>query len=636
MHARRWRIAVPFIVVAAAALASYSNTFSVPFVLDDFPNIVLASRVHALALTPAALAEAAAAFPLGRWLAHVSFAANHALGGMDPVGYHAVNLAFHVAVAMLVLVMAREILARVGGLVPAAQRRAALVSALLFAVHPVHTQAVTYVVQRMTSMGAFFALLALVLWVRGRATSGRAAAACFVGWGASGFLAFSCKENFALLPVLTVLLEALLFPGIVHRLRRRWQVAASAAALLASMGALVAWRYADVFSIQSAAFQVSAGTRLLTQPRVLWLYLSLLAFPLPSRLHLDYAWTASTGLLSPPSTIAAVAGLAALITVAWAVRKRMPLLAFATAWFLVALALEQTVLPLHFVFEHRLYLPSLGWFVLAAWGLERSVSRVSGSGWLVAGPVLSALALATFVRNAEWNHPAGLYADPASQAPGHAGQLPSLGTELKERGDLDEAERAFRRALELEPGNASAFAGLASVLWDGGRKEEALELYRESLARHADIPEAWLEVTWMLVDVGRIDEAEATARRGLTAHPSFAPLRIPISACRERRGDLDGARRELEEAVRADPGLWVAWGELAQILLAEGRPADALSAAERCVSGAPADPLAHIDHGRAFAALGRIVEARAAYARALELDPADEDARRLLAAISAR
>jgi len=250
--------------------------------------------------------------------------------------------------------------------------------------------------------------------------------------------------------------------------------------------------------------------------------------------------------------------------------------------------------------------------------------------------VLSAPALATFVRNAEWNHPAGLYADPASQAPGHAGQLPSLGTELKERGDLDEAERAFRRALELEPGNASAFAGLASVLWDGGRKEEALELYRESLARHADIPEAWLEVTWMLVDVGRIDEAEATARRGLTAHPSFAPLRIPISACRERRGDLDGARRELEEAVRADPGLWVAWGELAQILLAEGRPADALSAAERCVSGAPADPLAHIDHGRAFAALGRIVEARAAYARALELDPADEDARRLLAAISAR
>ncbi len=214
MHARRWQIAAPFMVVAAAALASYSNTFSVPFVLDDFPNIVLASRVHALALTPAALAEAAAAFPLGRWLAHVSFAANHALGGMDPVGYHAVTLA---------------------------------------------------------------------------------------------------------------------------------------------------------------------------------------------------------------------------ITIAWAVRKRMPLLAFATAWFLVALALEQTVLPLHFVFEHRLYLPSLGWFVLVAWGLERSVSRVSGSGWLVAGLVLSALALATFVRNAEWNDPVRLYADSASQAPGHAGQLPSLGTELKER-----------------------------------------------------------------------------------------------------------------------------------------------------------------------------------------------------------
>jgi len=532
--------------------------------------------------------------------------------------------------------LTREILARVGGLAPAAQRRAALVAALLFAVHPAQTQAVTYVVQRMTCMGAFFALLALVLWVRGRATSGRARVAWFVGWGASGFFAFSCKETFALLPLLTVLLDALLFPGIVERVRRRWSIAASAAALLATMGGLVAWRYADTIAVQTTAFHVSASERLLTQPRVLWLYLTLLAFPLPSRLHLDYAWTASTGLLSPPSTIAALAGLVALVTVAWAVRRRMPLLAFATAWFLVALALEQTILPLHFVFEHRLYLPSLGWFVLVAWGLERSLSRVPGGGWLVAGPVLSALALATSIRNAEWNDPVRLYADPASQAPGHAGQLPSLGTELKERGDLDEAERAFRRALELEPGNATAFAGLASVLWNLGRKEEALQLYRESLARHTEIPEIWLEVTWMLVDAGRIDEAEETARRGLAAHPSFAPLRIPLSACRERRGDLDGARRELEQAVLADPGLWAAWGELAQILLAEGRPADALGAAERCVAGAPGDPLAHIDHGRALAALGRAGEARAAYARALDLDPADEDARRLLAAIEAR
>ncbi len=124
----------------------------------------------------------------------------------------------------------------------------------------------------------------------------------------------------------------------------------------------------------------------------------------------------------------------------------------------------------------------------------------------------------------------------------------------------------------MEPGNAKGFVGLASLLWDLGRKDEALDLYRKGLALHPGIPQAWLTVTWMLVDAGRIDEAEETARRGLTAHPNFAPLRIPISACSERRGDLDGARRELEEAVRADPRLWAAWGELAQILLTEGRP----------------------------------------------------------------
>src|SRR5512139_3022168 len=179
--------AAPAAAVVLAGVAAYWNSFDVPLQFDDLSNIVRAPSVHASELSLDQLARAARGFPLDRWLARVSFAANHAVHGLRPFGYHLVNLAFHLGAALLVLAVARRLLRRLG--FGEGAERAAAISALLFAVHPVSTQAVTYVVQRMTSMGAFFALLSLWAWLAARERVGAARRGLIGGAAVAAYLA---------------------------------------------------------------------------------------------------------------------------------------------------------------------------------------------------------------------------------------------------------------------------------------------------------------------------------------------------------------------------------------------------------------------------------------------------------------
>lgn len=622
--------------VAVAVAATYARSLDVPFVFDDLPNIVEEPTVHLLRADAEGLGRALGGFPAGRWLARLTLALNFLAGGLEPVGYHLVNLACHLAASWLAGLLALEILARLPerASVPAPARgRVALVTALLFAVHPVQTQAVTYVVQRMTSMGGAFALLACWLWLRARRDGARPWP-LRLGAAAAAYLAFACKETYVVVPALVLVLEWLVLPGFAARLRAGWRAALAAALGLAAAAAALTWHYADVLQAEHVRFGIPLGQRLLSQAVILLHYLSLLALPLPGRLHLDYYWQPATGLLSPPTTLPAWLLLAALVAGALAVRRRAPLVALAAAWLLAGLSVEQSILPIDLVFEHRLYVPALGIFLLVAVGLERAAAALPalaarrGAAWLLAGPLLAALAAGTVARNEVWRDPAVLYADEAGSGPGSSRGLLTLSVQLRVAGRLDEAAAVLRRALELEPDSLGARLNLANVLRDQGDLQGAERLYREVTELGPNFGKAWHALGVFLLGRGRNAEARLALERAFVLSPGDAAIANTLGVARARTGEPEGALAAYELAIRLDPGVALAWLNRAEQRLVGGDVAGALADGQQAWRLQPGNPEILAFLGDAAAAAGQFEAARGWYRQALAQRPDDARARR--------
>ncbi len=627
--ARAW----PAIAVLAVGAAAYSNSFDVPLQFDDFPNIADATGVHAANLSMESLRRAGSGFPLNRWLVRTSFAADYALHGPRPAGYHAVNLALHLAAALLVFAIAARILAALGFGDEAGRRRAAAIAALLFTVHPVQTQAVTYVVQRMTVMGAAFALLAIWCWLLAREKAGAARRALRAGALLSAYAAFACKENFAVLPLLVLALEWVLDPNLAARIRARWKTFAAAGAVLVTAGSWAVSRYLPVIEAEHARLGVPVAHRLLTQGRVLVHYLSLILLPLPARLHVDYAYPPSTGLFEPWSTLPALFAIAALAVAAVALRRRAPLFALATAWFLVALAVEQTALPIDLVFEQRIYFAAIGFFVFAGAASVRWVRVPRVGAWAVAAPAIALLGAGTFARNERWRDPASLYADEVSSRPGAPRGLLTVAATLLERGDLDGAEKVLRRAIELDPRGAGAYVNLGSVELGRGHDAEAARWYRRALALDANHADAWFNLGLVLSREGEHLEAARAYENVLKIDPGRSDARVNLALLRHDGGNDERALADLDEALRIDPGSLSALENRAVIRIAVGRLDEAAADARRALERAPEEAFPHVVMAQVHFVAGRVSDARSEIQAALRIAPGDADARTLAAAI---
>jgi len=575
---RPWAfLACPLAAISVVGAAAYANTFDVPFQFDDLPHIVEQASVHVIGFDPSRLLRAVATFPAGRWLASLSFAANYAVGGLGPAGYHAVNLAFHLASAAMIYLLALEVLARATALDAPSVRRTALITALLFVAHPVHTQAVTYVVQRMTSMGAFFGFASLWAWLRASRSGAR-----HPGWNAAlaiaaGYLAFSCKENFAILPVLALLLDIFLVPEWWKRVGRLSAIVAAAGA-----GAWAAWAYAPVVAAEQAASDVSFGDRLLSQGRILCHYAGLLAWPLPSRLRVDYSFPASTGWLAPATTLPALMAVAVVVFAAVIVRRRLPLAPLAAGWFLLGLAIEQAI-PKDLVFEHRLYFPSFGPLLLAAYTLDRAAGVVRSAGgvrvapWMLATTVVVLLAAGTFARNEVWRDPIRLYAQVDGTGAGALRSLLTLAVEYRHRGRIEDAEAALKHALRIAPENPKVHVELANAASDRGDHVAAEGYLREATRLAPTSVAAWNNLAWTLIEQHRYFEAFEAVRRALALNPiSISSLGNRASLYR-KAGRLDLALADLDTIISLDPGSALAYRSRAPVRAAAGDLAGALS-----------------------------------------------------------
>jgi len=384
------------------------------FVFDDIYNIVQNPGIQLQALTPRALLDTAFGMQFGgatRILPTLTFALDFYRGnGLDPATFKVTNIAIHILTTLALTWFLHDVL-RTAGTSPNRARWTALVMGLVWAIHPLQVSAVLYVVQRMQTMGTFFLLLALWVYLESRRAqlAGKSGRSGFLVVILLWLLAMGCKEDTVLLPAYTLALELTVLrfatsDSRLDRMLRRGYLAALIAGL-ACYAFLVVPHYWHWDSYPGRTF--STLERLLTQPRVLCRYLWQIIVPLPGNMPFYYDdLQPSRGVLQPLTTLPSIVLLVALMGLAWRKRLQWPLFALGVFLFFGSHFIASNVIGLELAFEHRNHFALIGAILalgsaLATVGERLGLGRVTQAIACIA--LLAFLASATIVRAYSWN-----------------------------------------------------------------------------------------------------------------------------------------------------------------------------------------------------------------------------------------
>lgn len=613
-------IALAATVLVLAVLAAYSNSFSGPFIYDDKPAIADNLTLRHLWPPWAALSPPHGGLTVdGRPVLNLSLAINYAFGGAEVGGYHAVNLLIHALAALALFGLVRRTL-----LQPALRARfgpaalpVAFVTAALWALHPLQTEAVSYLVQRAESLMGLFYLLTLYAFVRSvqAASPGPWPAlsivACLLGVGT--------KEVIVTAPVLVLLYDRTFVAGTF---RDAWQQRRRYYFALVCTWIPLAWLVAGAGGNRGGSMGFGIGmpwtAHALTQFEAIARYLKLSFWPHP--LVFDYGAYQPAPLVAT-IPYAVVVALVAAVT-AFALWRR-PVVGFLGAWFLAILAPTSAMPQLvQIVVEHRMYLPLAAVVALIGPGIYLLGGRRGLVCLLAAAAALGAL---TFRRNVAYRTEIAIWQDTVAKRPANspAGAMlhGALGNAFAAADRTPEAIAEFETALRLQPDDADALASLGNSLTAAGRLDEAVARLTAALRLKPALAEAHLNLGVALDRLGRSEDALPHYETALRFKPALAPAHVALGDALLRRGQTPAALAQLQEALRLDPRDALAHYTLALALLQADRAPEASAEFDTGLRLKPNDVVARDNWSNALLRAGRLPDALAQYAATLRLRP---------------
>jgi Flp pilus assembly protein TadD len=575
------------VVIVVAVVLAWSNSFPAPFLLDDYESIVSNPTIRDLASLawlrpPSTMGETVS----GRPVLNFSFALNYALSGLDVRGYRAVNVLLHVISACLLFGLSRRTLAKTNNDQSAVWL--ALTIALIWALHPLQTAAVTYVVQRAESLAGLFALLTLYAFARG-STEPRGWRWMCVAWIAS-LLGMGTKETAAVVPLVVLLYDrafvSLSFRAAFHA-RGRFYLLLGATWLL-----LIALVWTNAGRGGSAGFGAAIGswTYFATQCEAIVRYLTL--FVWPGSQVFDYGVHTVEGLGDVLPQFFLLCALA--IGVIWALWRNQ-VMGFLGACFFLGLAPSSSFIPVatQTVAEHRVYLALAPLVVAVCLGVRELLKSLSPviAGRLkivVAAAVIVTLGGATFARNQVYRSELALWQDTVAKRPQNPRAQNNLGVALLSAARTDEAATAFRKAVQLQPNHAFAHFNLGSILITQGRREEAVAHFTAALEADPQYASARVNLARALEQLGRTDEAIAQFRTAADASPD-PETHFAMGALLAKQRRIKEAARAFEAALAINPDHVAARANLANCQLFTGDVEAAIRNYEAVLRARPGD-----------------------------------------------
>ena len=622
-------------LIALAALAAYHNTFGVPFLFDDGPAIIENPGIRRLwPLWDAFRPQAVASTVDGRPVANFTLAINYALSGTGVWSYHVLNLLIHILAGLTLFGIVRRTLRFRSGQAPVNEGRGrrtpplseraacgdaalqtdatpiALAVALLWTLHPLQTEAVTYVVQRVESLMGLFYLLTLYCFiravegttrplttdqtdtdqagsvVRGRWSGGPASSRLLFWYALSilcCLLGMATKEVMVTAPLLVFLYDRAFVAGTFRDAwRRRWRLhlgLASTWLLLVVLVAGTGWNRGG-----AAGFNVGVTPweYWLTQFEGVARYLWLTVWPHPQVFDYGTFWVRTAGAVVPFALIVVPFAMAAV----WA-HWHAPIAGFLGAWFFGILAVT-SVVPgtIQMIVEHRMYLPLAAPITAAVLGLHALLRRATLT--LTFTFILAvALGLLTEHRNTDYRSELALWEDTVAKRPDSPRARNSLAFALDHAGRTEEAIQQFETALRRAPDNAELYDNLGVTLAGAGRTAEAIARFETALRLRPDFPVAHSNLGNALVQSGDTAAAIGQFEEALRLRPDYAEAHYNLG------GALDHARRttealgHLETAVRLKPDFTAAHYNLGDLLDRLGRTAEAKDQYEQALQLEP-------------------------------------------------
>ena len=538
-----------FLLFCLLILGAYANAFHADWHFDDKPNILNNYQLHIQDLRLQTLVSTLYANPknlyqpankMYRPLPCLTFALNWYFGQEDPFGFHLVNISLHILTGFFLFLFIQALYTTPALHTASAEEKwmVPLLASVLWAVNPIHTQAVTYIVQRMAIMSGLFYLLGLYTFLKARLlenTRSRMAGygICFICF----LFALGSKENAIMLPVSLILIEFAFFQDL-----RQKKVRFALLGRIALLG-LILGIVGTLFFLKGDVSVIFRGyhfrpfsmtERLLTEMRVLVHYITQIFYPVPTRLSIDHDVVISTSLIHPITTLpAALFLLTSFITGVVALGKH-PLIGFSILFFFVNHLIESSIIPLELIFEHRNYLPSFFLFVPVILGLKRlfenyghtsNITRYSIYGFVAL--LIVGYGTCTFIRNRAWATEKSLWEDAAIKAPKSARPLTNLAWDMAygknaHPQNYDNALKLYSKSLNLyqvrSGMNASVLNNMAGLYYQKEEYDTAIDLLKESLHQKPSGRKPRFDLAFVYITLGQWEAAEATMEL-LVKHP---------------------------------------------------------------------------------------------------------------------
>jgi hypothetical protein len=570
-------------LIIAVGLIAYSNTYTMAFNFDDAVNIL--SNPLISDFRPEGfknLLQSRRSFGL------LTFKMNYLLSGTDVFSYHLVNNLIHISGALAVFTLLTLLCQTPYGstmkMADGPWSALPFCAALLFVAHPIQTQAVTYIVQRFASLATLLYLLAVICYLKARLRlagegSGsshpyRSSLSWFAACAACCIAALLTKEIAYTIPVTLLMMEWLFF---MPSRPRTVGIAVGGVGVAGLLGALVvlAGQSFDTMMValdEATRVQtiVSRSDYLLTQFRVILTYVRLMVLPIGQSVEYDISLSRS---LFEPAVFLSFLVLLALFTAACLMVKRsrhaspqLRLAAFGIFWFFITLTVESSLIPIiDLVFEHRMYLPSVGaCTVLATSGVALGRWDRQGRGWIWLLFLLVTLVLvtATWRRNLVWTNETTLWEDATSKRPKSARSWNNLGgLYIKDKRPHD-ALKAIVRSIELDPSKASAWNNLGVALNLLGAYNDRLrmtdEMFGDPRAIEGRTVNAWLgdvnnNLGLAYEILGNLPKAAENFQSAAGFNPSLGIAYYNLGLVSERMGDRAKADEQIQILHMIDP-----------------------------------------------------------------------------------
>ena len=446
--------------------------------------------------------------------------------------FRLLNILLHCANGILVYFLCLKIGVLTGWLDDNLLRNSASLGvALLFTLHPIQTQPVIYIIQRAELLAAFFQFLALLCYLTARVKRKLSQIIPLIAGTIIFYvLGLESKEQAAIFPVVILLFEIFV---LKNKKENRLPVFTITTAILLILTFIFLHNLSITYKGDTAAGfdikSISRGHYALTNVRVLFTYLRLLIMPINQNLDYDYPLSAS--FINPPATLIAFIVFLAIILFAILILQKHPRYSFCIFFFLVTLAPSSGLVPIvDVIFEHRLYLPSFGFFFLIALIAEKAYSffnkrnfrKVKLIAYIFSGFIIFTCMILTINRNSVWQTPLTLWQDVVEKSPNKARGYVNLGHEQfnlfkqeKQRGSvsgksskyLNEALQNFEKAIQLDPKQPDAYTNLSLVYYELDRGDEAISVLKQAIKLDNENPERYLKLADMYYRLSKYKEA---------------------------------------------------------------------------------------------------------------------------------